>query len=192
MKNEKRAALGLRPPPELEGKRYMSLNWIDANNVGQYQVGGINVDQENSLEKKLDGVRTAVWQYIRENLLMIDILKSKEKTHETIEKIFDLYEISLRLAIQYHVRAPLFDLAASYLNFLGKQREYNRYVEVMEAVRVYIKSFAFDNPGCRENYIAICNECGGLYEALSTCLDPKYKKLADVCFDEVAKANKIT
>ncbi len=37
--NEKRVALGLRPLPELEGKRYMSLNWIDAANADQYQVG---------------------------------------------------------------------------------------------------------------------------------------------------------
>lgn len=37
--NEKRTALGLRPLPELAGKRYMSLNWIDANNAAQYQVG---------------------------------------------------------------------------------------------------------------------------------------------------------
>lgn len=37
--NEKRVALGLRPLPELAGKRYMSLNWIDANNAAQYQVG---------------------------------------------------------------------------------------------------------------------------------------------------------
>jgi HK97 family phage portal protein len=37
--NEKRAALGMMPLPELEGKRYMSLNWIDANNAAQYQVG---------------------------------------------------------------------------------------------------------------------------------------------------------
>ena len=42
--NEKRVALGLRPLPELEGKRYMSLNWIDANNAAQYQVGKVNVD----------------------------------------------------------------------------------------------------------------------------------------------------
>ena len=42
--NEKRAALGLRPLPELEGKRYMSLNWIDANNADQYQIGKVNVD----------------------------------------------------------------------------------------------------------------------------------------------------
>lgn len=54
--NEKRAALGLRPLPELEGKRYMSLNWIDANNAEQYQVGTVNVDvvdeskQENITE----------------------------------------------------------------------------------------------------------------------------------------------
>ena len=42
--NEKRVALGLQPLPELEGKRYMSLNWIDANNADQYQVGTVNVD----------------------------------------------------------------------------------------------------------------------------------------------------
>lgn len=37
--NEKRVALGLRPDPELTGKRYISLNWIDAANADQYQVG---------------------------------------------------------------------------------------------------------------------------------------------------------
>lgn len=43
--NEKRVALGLRPLPELEGKRYMSLNWIDAEMAAQYQAGEkINVD----------------------------------------------------------------------------------------------------------------------------------------------------
>ena len=42
--NEKRVALGLKPLQELEGKRYMSLNWIDANNASQYQVGKVNVD----------------------------------------------------------------------------------------------------------------------------------------------------
>ena len=46
--NEKRVALGMRPLPELAGKRYMSLNWIDAENASQYQVGlkedNVNVD----------------------------------------------------------------------------------------------------------------------------------------------------
>lgn len=37
--NEKRIALGLRPDPALEGKRYMSLNWIDADKATQYQTG---------------------------------------------------------------------------------------------------------------------------------------------------------
>lgn len=37
--NEKRVALGLRPLPELEGKRYMSLNWINADDATQYQTG---------------------------------------------------------------------------------------------------------------------------------------------------------
>ena len=42
--NEKRVAFGLRPLPELEGKRYTSLNWIDANNAAAYQVGLANSD----------------------------------------------------------------------------------------------------------------------------------------------------
>jgi len=44
--NEKRTAFGLRPLPELEGQRYMSLNWIDANNAAAYQVGlqNANID----------------------------------------------------------------------------------------------------------------------------------------------------
>lgn len=39
LENEKRTLLGLQPDEALEGKRYMSLNWIDANDAGQYQVG---------------------------------------------------------------------------------------------------------------------------------------------------------
>lgn len=42
--NEKRTALGLRPMAELEGKRYMSLNWVDADVAAQYQLGKVNVD----------------------------------------------------------------------------------------------------------------------------------------------------
>lgn len=42
--NEYRTWLGLAPLPELEGKRFMSLNWIDANNAAQYQVGKDKVD----------------------------------------------------------------------------------------------------------------------------------------------------
>lgn len=42
--NEKRTAFGLPPIKELEGKRYMSLNWIDATISKQYQLdeGGEN------------------------------------------------------------------------------------------------------------------------------------------------------
>lgn len=45
--NEKRQALGLRPLPELEGKRYMSLNWVAADRAEEYQLGdnaNVNVD----------------------------------------------------------------------------------------------------------------------------------------------------
>lgn len=56
--NEKRTALGLKPLPELEGKRYMSLNWIDAKSANQYQIGknkDINVDvvDENKTEEEV-------------------------------------------------------------------------------------------------------------------------------------------
>lgn len=42
--NEKRTALGLRPLQELEGKRYMSLNWVEADMAAKYQLGKVNVD----------------------------------------------------------------------------------------------------------------------------------------------------
>lgn len=48
--NEKRVAFGLRPLPELVGKRYTSLNWIDANNANAYQLGGGNNDNGSGNE----------------------------------------------------------------------------------------------------------------------------------------------
>lgn len=39
--NEKRTMFGLLPLPELEGKRYMSLNWVDADIASDYQMGKI-------------------------------------------------------------------------------------------------------------------------------------------------------
>ena len=52
--NEKRSFMGLMPLPELEGKRYMSLNWIDAQNAAQYQVGKpdeVNLDIVDKTEE---------------------------------------------------------------------------------------------------------------------------------------------
>ncbi len=51
--NEKRAALGLRPMPELVGKRYMSLNWIEAQNASQYQVGKENVEVVDEVKEEM-------------------------------------------------------------------------------------------------------------------------------------------
>lgn len=42
--NEKRTALGLRPMAELEGQRYVSLNWVNADDASKYQLGKVNVD----------------------------------------------------------------------------------------------------------------------------------------------------
>lgn len=42
--NEKRTMFGLVPLPELEGKRYMSLNWVDADMANEYQAGKVNID----------------------------------------------------------------------------------------------------------------------------------------------------
>lgn len=51
--NEKRAAFGLKPLPELEGKRYTSLNWIDANDAQAYQIGkNVNVNVDTVTEEK--------------------------------------------------------------------------------------------------------------------------------------------
>jgi HK97 family phage portal protein len=51
--NEKRTMFGLMPLPELEGKRYMSLNWVDADMAAQYQMGKIgNVQMELIDENK--------------------------------------------------------------------------------------------------------------------------------------------
>lgn len=38
--NEKRTAFGKQPLPELVGKRYMSLNWVDVDYAAQYQLEG--------------------------------------------------------------------------------------------------------------------------------------------------------
>lgn len=46
--NEKRTAFGYRPLPELAGKRYMSLNWVDVDNAAQYQLGK---DQQKEKDK---------------------------------------------------------------------------------------------------------------------------------------------
>jgi HK97 family phage portal protein len=53
--NEKRAAFGMPPLPELEGKRFMSLNWVDADRANEYQLGAdvsidaVSVDKEESI-----------------------------------------------------------------------------------------------------------------------------------------------
>lgn len=49
--NEKRVMFGMMPLPELEGKRYMSLNWVDADIANQYQVGK---QKENNTPKGKD------------------------------------------------------------------------------------------------------------------------------------------
>lgn len=52
--NEKRAAFGLAPLPELEGKRYTSLNWIDANSANAYQIGSNeNVDVVDEVKEDI-------------------------------------------------------------------------------------------------------------------------------------------
>ena len=50
--NEKRAALGLMPLPELEGQRYMSLNWINSSDASTYQTGKENVNVDIVDEEK--------------------------------------------------------------------------------------------------------------------------------------------
>lgn len=56
--NEKRVAFGLRPLPELAGKRYMSLNWADVDIANNYQLNKAKTDTPTSTgneEDKKDG-----------------------------------------------------------------------------------------------------------------------------------------
>jgi len=46
--NEKRVMVGMPPLQELVGKRYMSLNWVDANIANQYQTGEPDTGGENN------------------------------------------------------------------------------------------------------------------------------------------------
>lgn len=50
--NEKRAAFGMHPLPELAGKRYQSLNWVDADKAGEYQLGDDDSQQNGGVENE--------------------------------------------------------------------------------------------------------------------------------------------
>lgn len=52
--NEKRTVFGLAPLPELEGKRYMSLNWVDADMASQYQMGKVGNVQMKVIDESKD------------------------------------------------------------------------------------------------------------------------------------------
>ncbi len=45
--NEKRVAFGMRPLPELVGKRMQSLNYVDVDIAKDYQTGGDNTNEES-------------------------------------------------------------------------------------------------------------------------------------------------
>ena len=49
--NEKRTIFGLLPLPELEGKRYMSLNWVEADMASQYQMGKVGNVQMDVIDE---------------------------------------------------------------------------------------------------------------------------------------------
>ena len=49
--NEKRSMFGLMPLAELEGKRYMSLNWVDADMAAQYQMGKVGNVKMNVVDE---------------------------------------------------------------------------------------------------------------------------------------------
>ena len=49
--NEKRTMFGLMPLEELEGKRYMSLNWVDADMAAQYQMGKVGNVQMDVIDE---------------------------------------------------------------------------------------------------------------------------------------------
>ena len=50
--NEKRAAFGLHPLPELAGKRYQSLNWVEADKANEYQLGQNNEQHDGGAKNE--------------------------------------------------------------------------------------------------------------------------------------------
>ena len=59
--NEKRTMFGLVPLPELENKRYMSLNWVSADMADQYQMGKVgNVQMDVVDESKDENINDVV------------------------------------------------------------------------------------------------------------------------------------
>ena len=48
LENEKRVMFGMRPLQELVGKRYISLNWIEASKANEYQTGKPDSGGENN------------------------------------------------------------------------------------------------------------------------------------------------
>lgn len=52
--NEKRTMFGLVPLPELENKRYMSLNWVSADMADQYQMGKVGDVQMDVVDESKD------------------------------------------------------------------------------------------------------------------------------------------
>lgn len=50
--NEKRVAFGLRPLPELEGKRLQSLNYVDAAIANKYQVGNEGAQGGDAVDER--------------------------------------------------------------------------------------------------------------------------------------------
>lgn len=52
--NEKRTMFGLMPLADLEGKRYMSLNWVDADMASSYQMGKIGNVQMDVVDESKD------------------------------------------------------------------------------------------------------------------------------------------
>lgn len=52
--NEKRVAFGFEPLPELVGKRYMSLNWVDVDIAHEYQLDTDKKTEENGSSEVVD------------------------------------------------------------------------------------------------------------------------------------------
>lgn len=98
--NEKRAALGLRPLPELEGKRYMSLNWIDAENASEYQVGksGGTVEGTSNSDAETTGDIKRVALNGAQVTAMIDVIKSYKEGVLTHDQTVNIIMLSFGLS----------------------------------------------------------------------------------------------
>lgn len=141
------------------------------------------------LDEKLREVKTAVRQYIREEMLKIDILKSKGLNAETLPQIYASYEKCVSLSQEYQV--SILDTMSDYSNFLFLQKKYERYTEVLENLTKYLRQITCGDPKLEKIFAAFCKRCGNLYALLAKIECINHHEYAKLAHDYYTEADRI-